>query len=161
MAIYLSKSSSFVKIATIGTLALLALVVMSLIISKNNYGAIGGIIILILTVGTAAYFYTNALATINVTKDSLILKKNYGQIRIPKNDIITVAKMEYANLTMTYGSQGVFGFIGKTMDGSISLVKNRKNVVKITTKNKSYLVSTSEPEKLIAEIQSVYTIALE
>lgn len=158
MNIYLSKSSTFVKIITIGTLILLALVVMSLIISDNNYGTIGGTAIMVLTVGTAVYFYVNSLIRINVTKDSLILKKTYGQIKIPKKDIVAIAKMEFSNLTMTYGSKGVFGFIGKTMDDSISFVKDRKNVVRITTHNKSYLVSVSEPDKLVAEIKFLYNI---
>lgn len=158
MDIYLSKSSTFVKIATFGTLILLTLIIISLIVSDSNYGVLGGSAITIFTIGTIIYFYINSLTKIIVTKDSLILKKNYGQIKIPKNDIIAIAEMEFSNLTMTYGSKGVFGFIGKTMDDSISLVKDRKNMVKITTQDKSYLVSTNEAGKLVAEWKSLYNI---
>lgn len=161
MNIYLSKSSTYVKIITMATLILLALVVMSLMISDNNYGKIGGTAIMVLTVGIAIYYYLNSLTGINVTQDSLILKKTYGQIKIPKNDIVAITKMEFSNLTMTYGSKGFFGFIGNTMDDSVSFVKDRKNIVRIKTPSKNYLVSVSEPEKLVAEINSHYKITQE
>ncbi|MCL8009498.1 PH domain-containing protein [Gelidibacter japonicus] len=156
MSIYLSKSSAFVKIATIGTLILLTLILISLLISDNNYGIISGTLLTILTIGTAIYFYANSLNKIIVDKDYLILKKNFGQIKIPKNEINGIAKLKYSNLTMTYGSKGIFGFVGNTMDNSYSLVKDRKNMVKISTKNKKYIISSDEPDKLISEIKTLY-----
>ena len=158
MKIYLSKSSSFVKIATIGTLILLTLILMSLLTSDSNYGIIGGTLMTILTVGTAIYFYANSLNKINVGKDYLTLKKNFGQIKIPKNEIIGITKLKFSNLTMTYGSKGFFGFVGNTMDNSYSLVKDRKNMVKISTKNKKYIISSDEPDKLVSEIKTLYNI---
>ncbi|SRR5690554_412244 len=155
---YLSKSSTFVKIATIGTLILLTLILISLFVSNNQYGMIGGIVLTILTVGTTIYFYANSLNKINVGKDYLTLKKNFGQIKIPKNEIIGITKLKYSNLTMTYGSKGIFGFVGNTMDNSYSLVKDRKNMVKISTKNKKYIISSDEPDKLVSEIKTLYNI---
>ncbi|MBA6154732.1 PH domain-containing protein [Gelidibacter maritimus] len=158
MNIYLSKSSAFVKIATIGTLILLALIPISLFITDSNYGVIGGLLLTILIVGTAIYFYANSLDRIIVDNDYLILKKNFGQIKIPKNEINGIAKLNYSNLTMTYGSKGVFGFVGSTMDNSYSLVKDRKNMVKILTENKKYIISTDQPDKLISEIKELYAL---
>lgn len=158
MNIYLSKSSTFVKIATIGTLILLALIPISLFITDSNYGVIGGVLLTILIVGTAIYFYANSLDRIIVDNDYLILKKNFGQIKIPKNEINGIAKLNYSNLTMTYGSKGVFGFVGSTMDNSYSLVKDRKNMVKILTENKKYIISTDQPDKLISEIKVLYAL---
>ena len=158
MTIYLSKSSVFVKIATISTLIILILVALTLMTTANNYGVIGGTVLSILIIGTVIYFYSNSLDKIILSKDALILKKNFGQIIIPKNDIIDIKKLEFSNLPMTYGSQGIFGFLGNTMDDSVSLVKDRRNMIRITTKNNKYIVSAEESDKLVSEIKTLYNI---
>lgn len=158
MTIYLSKSSVFVKIATISTLIILILVALTLMTTANNYGVIGGTVLSILIIGTVIYFYSNSLDKIILNKDALILKKNFGQIIIPKNDIIDIQKLEFSNLPMTYGSQGIFGFLGNTMDDSVSLVKDRKNMIRITTKYNKYIVSAEESDKLVSEIKTLYNI---
>lgn len=158
MTIYLSKSSVFVKIATISTLIILILVALTLMTTANNYGVIGGTVLSILIIGTVIYFYSNSLDKIILSKDALILKKNFGQIIIPKNDIIDIKKLEFSNLPMTYGSQGIFGFLGNTMDDSVSLVKDRRNMIRITTKNNKYIVSAKESDKLVSEIKTLYNI---
>ena len=158
MTIYLSKSSVFVKIATISTLIILILVALTLMTTANNYGVIGGTVLSILIIGTVIYFYSNSLDKIILNKAALILKKNFGQIIIPKNDIIDIKKLEFSNLPMTYGSQGIFGFLGNTMDDSVSLVKDRRNMIRITTKNNKYIVSAEESDKLVSEIKTLYNI---
>lgn len=158
MTIYLSKSSVFVKIATISTLIILILVALTLMTTANNYGVIGGTVLSILIIGTVIYFYSNSLDKIILSKDALVLKKNFGQIIIPKNDIIDIKKLEFSNLPMTYGSQGIFGFLGNTMDDSVSLVKDRRNMIRITTKNNKYIVSAKESDKLVSEIKTLYNI---
>lgn len=158
MNIFLSKSSAFVKIATFGTLILLTLILISLFVSNNQYGMIGGIVLTILTIGTVVYFYANSLNKIIIDKDYLILKKNFGQIKISKKEITGITKIGYSNLTMTYGSKGVFGFIGSTMDNSFSLVKDRNNMVKIITESKKYILSAEEPDKMVSEIKTLYNI---
>lgn len=86
-------------------------------------------------------------------KDNVVLKKKIGQIKIPKTEILEVHKLEHSNLTMTYGSKGVFGCIGNTMDDSVSLVKDRKNMIQITTKNKKYILSSENADDLVREIK--------
>lgn len=86
-------------------------------------------------------------------KNKLILKKNIGQIEILKADILEVQRMANSTLTMTYGSKGFFGIIGSTMDNAISFVKDRKNMIQITTKDNKYLFSSERPEDLIREIK--------
>ncbi|EGV43221.1 hypothetical protein BZARG_1053 [Bizionia argentinensis JUB59] len=156
MSIYLSKSSVFVKIATIGTIILLAIIALTLITTNKNYGVIGGIILGILISGTVFYFYANSLDKIILEKDVIILKKNIGQINIPNSHIVEVQKLGYSNLTMTYGSKGVFGFIGNTMDDSVSFVKDRRNMIRITTKNKKYILSSERLDELVNEIKTRY-----
>lgn len=95
-----------------------------------------------------------------VGQDHLILKKKLGQTTIPKTDLINVAKMGYSNVTMTYGSKGVFGFLGTTMDEAVSMVKDRKKMVKIVTKYRSYIISADRPDALVADIIRTYKLDL-
>ena len=156
MKIYVSKSSTFVKIITTGTLILLAMAALTLIASDKSYGLIGGIILIALILGSLIYFYSNSLDKIILEKNMIILKKSFGQINIPKSDILEVKKLNFSNLTMTVGSKGVFGFIGTTMDDSISFVKDRKNMLRITTQNKKYIVSSENADELVSEIKTLY-----
>ena len=156
MSTYQSKSSIFVKVATIGTLILVTMIALMLVTTDKNYGLIGGIILSILIIGTVIYFYANSLNKIIIEKESIVLKKNIGQIKIHRSDILEVTRLGYSNLTMTYGSKGVFGFIGSTMDDSTSFVKERKNMLKITTKSKEYILSSEKCDELVREIKTLY-----
>lgn len=158
MDIFRSKSSLFVKIATVSVIFLLLLAVLSLIATENKYGIVGGGVLGILIVGTVVYFYANSLTRIIIEKDKIILKKIIGQIEIPKLDIFEVDKLAYSNLTMTYGSKGVFGFIGNTMDDSVSLVKDRKQMFRITTKDKRYILSSERSGELVDQMKTLYDI---
>ena len=157
MKIYLSKSSIFVKVATIGTLILLAMVALTLITIDKSYGLVGGITLIVLILGTLLYFYSNSLNKIIIEENAIILKKNIGQIIIPKSDILEVNRLSFSNLTMTFGSKGVFGFIGNTMDGSASFVKDRKKMLRITTQNKKYILSSENADELVSEIKTCYS----
>ena len=56
---------------------------------------------------------------------------------------------------MTAGSKGLFGYVGTTMDGTISLVKDRSQMIQIITKaNKKYLFSCQNREELVTAIHS-------
>ena len=156
MKTYQSKSSILVKMTTIGTLILVTMIAIMLITTDRNYGLIGGIILSSLIIGCVIYFYSNSLKKIIIENDSIILQKNIGQIKIPKSDIVEVSRLGYSNLTMTYGSKGVFGFIGSTMDDSTSFVKDRKNMLKITTKSKEYILSSEKCDELVREIKTLY-----
>ncbi|QAA82085.1 hypothetical protein EI546_10290 [Aequorivita sp. H23M31] len=153
MKVYRSKSSLFVKIATSGALVLVIMIAVILVMTNDDYGIIGGLIVGAIILGTLIYFYANSLNKIIVDKDSILLKKNIGQISIPKSEIVEVNKFGYSNLSMTYGSKGVFGFIGNTMDDSISLVKDRNNMIGITTQSKKYIFSTEKSDELVREIR--------
>ena len=160
MKTYLSKSSTYVKIVTTSAIILLAFIPLTLINANKNYGLIGGIVLGTIILGAVIYFYAKSLDKIILEKEMIVLKKNVGQIKIPKLDIVDIHQLDYSNLTMTYGSQGVFGFIGSTMDDSTSFVKDRKNMVRIITKNKKYIVSSERPGELVKEIKARYQIEL-
>jgi hypothetical protein len=143
---------------TTGTLILTAFIALTLFATNEYYGLIGGIILCILLIGTMIYFYAISLDKIILESEMIILKKNIGQINIPKSDIMEVSKLGFSNLTMTYGSKGVFGFIGNTMDNSVSLVKDRKSMIQIKTKDKNFILSSEKPDKLVKDIKTLYSI---
>ncbi|WP_027126412.1 PH domain-containing protein [Gelidibacter mesophilus] len=158
MRIYYSKSSLYVKTATISAFVLLALAIWSLFLSNNDYGQLSGMIFSLLILATIVFFYSNSLNKIIVRNDMFTLKKNFGQIQIPKTDILDVNFLRYSNLTMTYGSKGVFGFIGNTMDDCSSLVKDRKKMIQVITKSRKYIISADTPEDLVKDIKNTYEI---
>ena len=153
MKIYLSKSSLMVKIITLGLLFAMMLLMISLFLSQQNYGLIGGVILSIIIIGSLFYFYANSLKKVIVDNDFLVLKKNIGEIKIKISEIESIENLEYANLTMTVGSKGFFGFIGNTMDNSKSLVKDRSKMVRIKTLSKSYTISCEKPKELVKELK--------
>lgn len=148
---YKSKSSFSVKLITVGIVIIMGVVVVSIFNLKEKYG----IIIPLIIISTLIYFFANSLKTVILGEQSLTLKKNIGKIEIPFSDIIKIEKLDFSNLSMTYGSKGVFGYIGNTMDDSISMVNDRKNMVRIITKEKSYTISSDRPYDLINEIKNV------
>ena len=137
MKIYSSKSSKSVKLITAVILISVGLLIFSLLVFNEEIGAFSGIIISAILLSTVIYFYVHSLNKIIVGNKHLILEKPFVKIVIPFSDIKKIEKLAYSNLTMTYGSKGVFGFIGNTMDDSVSLVKDRKHMLRITTKNKN------------------------
>ena len=152
---YNSKSSFSVKLITIGIVIVMGIVVFSTLTLNEKYGRIGGIIISLLILSTLIYFYANSLKKILIGEKYLTLEKNIGKIEIPFSDIIKIEKLDFSNLSMTYGSKGVFGYIGNTMDDSISMVNDRKNMVRIITNDKKYTISSERPQDLIKDIKNV------
>lgn len=153
MNTYLSKSSIYVKVVTVIAVILIILIVVTLIMTANFYGLIGGMLLTFTLIGTMSYFYFHSLNRIIVKEKMLVLKKNFGKIEIPFSTIVDVKRMRNSALTMTMGSLGVFGFIGNTMDNSISFVKDKQHMLQIVTKDKKYILSSERPEELIQEIK--------
>jgi hypothetical protein len=152
---YQSKSSFSVKLITIGIVIVMGIVVLSIFTLNEKYGTISGIIISLIILSTLIYFFANSLNKIIIGEKNLTLEKNIGKIEIPFSDIIKIEKLDFSNLSMTYGSKGVFGYIGNTMDDSISMVNDRKNMVRIITKEKKYTISSDRPKDLINDIINV------
>lgn len=72
-----------------------------------------------------------------------------GKIEIDFSQIKSVRKMKYTSLPMTAGTKGFFGYIGNTLEGSTSFVKDQKNMVQIKTSTKKYLVSCENSDQLV------------
>lgn len=148
-----SNSSRLVKLITLSTFTLLVLVAFVLIIVEGRLGSVSGIIFLVVVMGSAFYFYSQSLKEVILTDTHLILKKNLSKVVIDFEDIESVVKLKYADIPMVIGSKGVFGFLGKTMDGSTSYVKNRKKMVHIITADKKYLISCDERDAFVEKLK--------
>ena len=152
---YNSESSFSVKLITTGIVIVMGIVIFSILTLNENLGIIGGIIISLIILSTLIYFYANSLKKITIGEKHLTLQKNIGKIEIPFANITKIERLKFSNLLMTYGSKGVFGYIGNTMDDSITMVNDRKNMVRIITKEKKYTISSEKPEELTNEIKNV------
>ncbi|WP_026451976.1 PH domain-containing protein [Aequorivita capsosiphonis] len=153
MTIYKSRSSNSVRIITIGGILLLISIIISIILIREHYEITIGIGATLILLGFLIYFYFNSLQVVIIKNEILILKKNIGKIEIKFSEIKSVKSISGTVLTMTAGSKGFFGFIGVTMDGSKSFVKDRSNVIQlITSSNKKYLFSCDNSEDLINKL---------
>lgn len=153
MATYQSRSSNSVKVITIGGILILILVLISTFFIKQSYSLTTVIVLGIISLGTFLYFYMNSLKEVIIEDKTLILKKNIGKIEIEFSEIETIRNVSSSAITMTAGSKGFFGFIGSTMDGSVSFVKDRSQMIQlVTTSNKKYLISCDNPEDLVNTI---------
>lgn len=155
MKIYSSKSSISVRLITTGILISVGILIFSLFILSEDFGIFSGIIISTILLGTLLYFYVHSLNQIIVGDKHLILEKPFVKIVIPFSEITKIEKLEYSNLTMTYGSQGVFGYIGNTMDNSTSLVKDRKNMLRVFTNEKNFIISSERSDELVNDLRIV------
>ena len=150
MTTYQSKSSTLVKIITISAISALLLLVISLIFIRKDFDPLTGSILGVIVFGVVFYFYGNLLKRIIITVKSIVLEKVLGKIEIKVSQIESVKKMKYSALPITVGSKGFFGFIGSTMDDSISFVKDRKKMILLTTTSKKkYLFSCDNSKELV------------
>ena len=152
--IFTSKSSKEVKIMSALSIVVLTLIIGSVILMNvSGMALITRIIIVGLIFLAFFYYFSISLKKIILSQNSIILEKNIGSEKI---DIQTVSKTELlsiSNLTATFSSKGFFGFNGRLMDNSKTLVNHRRKMVKIYTPTQNYVVSCDEPQRLIAEIE--------
>ncbi len=154
MKVFKSSNSTEVKTITTLTLIIFTLIIFSIFYGQtveiNIYLKI--FIFLIITIGTI-YFYSNSLKEVKLTDKYLILRKNIGQKIIDLHNIESVSKIEFSNLTSTFSSKGFFGFNGNLMDNSITLINDRKKIVRISTLGKKYLLSVDNPDELVKNVE--------
>ncbi|PJX28447.1 hypothetical protein CAP47_01015 [Psychroflexus sp. S27] len=154
MKIYYSRSSNQVRVITLTAILLAFLICLSVVFGiDKTYYHIGGFAVCFIVAGSVLYLYFNSLKKVFIKNDHIVLKKKLGKIEIPLKDIQSVECLGFSNLTMTFGSKGVFGFIGNIMDNCQSYVKDRRNILQIDTAKQNYLFSVEYPSQLIHEIK--------
>lgn len=155
MPTYPSKSSNSVKVMTVGGILMLIAILTSIVFINQDYSLLIAILLGAFVLTFFFYFFYNSLKEVTFENKTLILKKNIGKIEIDFSEIKSIKTLQPAAITMTTGSKGFFGFIGTTMDGSVSFVKNRSQMVLLTTtSNKKYLFSCNNPKDLVATVST-------
>lgn len=148
------KSSSSKLVLTISTLLSIAILfaIIGVLLNRDQIGTVGawGIVCVLFVIPVIAFLQSPR--QIEITTNELIIYKGLHKNRIPISSIKETKKIDMPILTMPFGSKGYFGFIGRTMDGKISLVKNKKDVIQIDTESESYLISCETPEQLIKQL---------
>ena len=132
MATYHSTSSNSVKVITIGGILVFILVVIITVFVRQNYSLTTEILLGIIVLGTCLYFFSHPLKELIIENETLILKINIGKNETKLSEIESVKNVSLSALTMT-GSKGFFGFIGSAMDGSVSFVKDRSQMIQLAT----------------------------
>lgn len=152
MASYKSNSSISVKIMTIGGVVILVLLVFIVLFINTDFGLIAGIISGGILIAILIYFYSQSLKLVTVKNNKLILEKNIGRIEIDLSEISSIKTVASSAIPMTVGSKGFFGYIGTTMDGFVSFVKNRSQMVQLITLDRKYLFSCANSKDLVNNI---------
>lgn len=136
-----------VKLITLLTSIILTSIAITLFFSSKSF-----LIQLLATIGVVFVFFlllSKSVKNITIKNNQLILNYRIGKKNIDFQDIVSINKLDFNNLTMTLGSQGVFGFNGNLMDNSRASVNNRKNMIGIETKKTNYIVSIDNVDKSI------------
>lgn len=157
MTDFKSPMSTEVKAITLlGSAVLLSIGITLFILS----GLLWLKILIILAVLISFYFLlTTSLRKVTIDKNHLILNYRIGRRKIDLNEITEISRIKIDNLTMTYGSRGIFGYNGDLIESSDAYVNDRKKMLKIRTKEKDYIISINNPDlmiKLITENQSSF-----
>jgi len=138
---------------TVGGILILIAVLISVVFTKQKHSLLIAIILGAIVLTFFIYFFSNSLKEVTVENKTLILKKNIGKIEIDFSEIKSIKTLQLSAITMTTGSKGFFGFSGTTMDGSVSFVKNRSQMVLLTTNsNKKYIFSCDKPKDLVETV---------
>ena len=160
MKTFESKSSRRVIVTTLMSMAGVLIIVISLLIGTFSsqfriWSFISSTATILFAIGLLSYYYSNSLNTINLKNGEIILIKNFGRKSINVIDINYFERLSSSNLFMSSGSSGLFGFIGSTLDFSYSYIKDKSKMVKISTRDKDYIISCDNPDELVASIKEI------
>lgn len=158
MKTYKSKSSPIVITMTLMAFIAIIFVPRVTLMQGDTPSSILGTIGVIFLAGIFFYYYSQSLKEVIVGDEHLILKKMIGSITLNYNQIQKVVSVKNTGVPMTSGAAGYFGFTGNAMDGSISMVKDKSQMVHIITADKKYLISCENREDLIQEINLKKTV---
>jgi len=152
--IYKTKMNGLVKIVTFTTVLFVALIVISLalVFGKGlpSFGKVGIVFLILFIIGVPFYFFTQRIIEIQIVENKgLILKKLFNNFSIPFTEIKSVKKVIHTSVPMTYGSKGVFGFIGTTMDNYSANVSDTSNMFAIETVEQKFLLSCENSNELV------------
>jgi hypothetical protein len=92
-----------------------------------------------------------------ITGKYLVIKKVFGEVKIPLEEIEEVKLLEKVKGIRTFGSGGLYGYFGYFHLHEIGSVKmyaaRRSKLILIRCKNKKFVISPENPEEFIVELK--------
>ncbi len=135
----------FTKVLTFSIFILCFFVVVNFLIDYNFIPAI----LVSLLIGVALYFFP---IYYSITDKNIVIKRLFSKRKIPLKEIYHINSVKNT-VPFSYSTKGVFGYLGKTMDGTISYSTNlKKNVLIKTNNDEKFIISPKNIEKFINEI---------
>ncbi len=93
---------------------------------------------------------------LEVGDDGVVILRRYRSVKIPRNKIVSVERVSAKSVMQSFrlgGSGGLFGFFGLHYSprmGSFELYATEfRNLVMIRTAHKTFIVSCTEPDRLL------------
>ncbi len=123
-------------------------------VSVGSLNFVGFVAVLCLVLGSMVYAFMSQITYLCLTEDSLIIKKKFGQITIPRKDILEVKYKKSINQDIrAWGISGLFGHIGwfwnKATGRYFALVKDGDSMLEIKTTGKCYVVSCDDYKEVL------------
>lgn len=159
--------SSYSKPMLLATLFLLIVLLfaMGVIMGQLNkvpagsLSFVGLIAVVCFGLGSMVYAFMSQITYLCLTEDSLIIKKKFGQIIIPRKDILEVEYKKSINQDIrAWGISGLFGHIGwfwnKATGRYFALVKDGDSMLEIKTTGKCYVVSCDDYKKVLKLLEN-------
>ena len=160
---YKASLDKSAKIITIFILALFIFIsytsIKSIFFHSNTKNLVVHILVLILLTSVFIGSWILAPKEYTITKSYFIIRKNIGNIRIKRSNIIDVRVLtpnEISGTLRTFGVGGIFGYFGKFYIPDIGSVTfyatKQKNLILITTKDDKMMVISPNDIELLTQL---------
>lgn len=138
--------SKFVTTVTVVVLVVLAFAIYKL--HETEHTAISYLLIAVI-LGSLAY----APLYIEVTVDSLIVKRVFGSLVIPRSNIVSIGLYTSRFGVRKFGSGGLFGYLGwfwtSEVGNYFSYSTDENSQILIVTPTRKYVISCEKREELL------------
>lgn len=138
-------------VITISVLVVLLTVIIGLIINFKLINLLP-ILIICISIFLALYFFP---IQFEIENNRIVIKSVFSKRTIDIDSITDITFIKNT-VSFTYSSKGVFGYLGKTMDGTISYSTNLKKNILIKTFDKAnFIISPKNTQDFINEIHKM------
>ena len=133
------------------SVTVVVLVLFGLVLYQFGSSLHYGLIMLIFATILVCFAYTPIY--IEVTLDSLIIKRAFGSLIIPRKDIESIGLYDGRFSIRKFGSGGFLGYLGWFSNSEIgnyfSYSTDESNQIIVVTRNRKYVISCENKEELL------------
>lgn len=161
---YKASLDTLSKILTVGVILLLTVIGIRIVLSLSDFN--GDATPMLISIGVLVLFfaiiigsYAFSITGYTVTQESLIIRRRFNNITIPRADIEevrTIGPGEMKSLIRTFGNGGLFGYYGKFYSSTFGhmtfYVTNIKNKVLIRTTSGKKIIISPDDRQLVNEL---------